>query len=165
MGSRAKLQGSLPPGVHGAPRGILKLTVNVQRTNATISPRQLHVRCTWWGDEQVPDAVSVTATGVTVLQWVIRCGSVRFGHYLSDARGLLLSFQDAETSELLGQTVLSLSEQLIEPWRSASASVELVQGALGVAEVQLSMAFGLASRNTDHSGLQVSNSINAHTYA
>lgn len=149
MSSKPRLQGSLPPGVHGAPRGVLKLTVNVQGSNAA-ERRQLALclRTTWWGDDQQQpaDPVPVASSGLTVLQWVVRCGSVRFGRYLNDAKGLLVSFHDNDASDLLGQVVISLDDKLVEPWVSSRAEVQLARG-LGTAEVQLSAAFGVASRS------------------
>lgn len=122
-------------------RGRVSLTVTV--SDAPVARlRSLCIRCVWWGQSDFAEPSPLSASGVTVLSWAVRCGAARLSRYFGDAAGLLVSFHDADSQALLGQTVVSLSGDLLEPWRSASATVDL---GMGTALLQLHVQLGVTA--------------------
>ena len=107
--------GTLPPGVRGAQRGELLLSIDELALAAPWASGACGVRIKWWGEPgdgtvllpSQPGCAPQTPTG-----YAINCGPEQLARYLADMRVLVLDVLDlaAPAPHALGHAYLHLSE-------------------------------------------------------
>ena len=107
--------GTLPPGVRGAQRGELLLSIDELALAAPWASGACGVRIKWWGEPgdgtvllpSQPGCAPQTPTG-----YAISCGPEQLARYLADMRVLVLDVLDlaAPAPHALGHAYLHLSE-------------------------------------------------------
>jgi len=142
---------SLPPGVSGAPRGHITLTIDEIIWSSDAQPVPCGVKVTWWGQENVDSIVfspvdvrnfSHGGVGSTqVVTYTVTTSENKFVAYLTDASPLNLEVLD-KTGALLGKVLVQDLARIVKLKQLDGYYPVLGHRAAVVANLHVRIVFG-----------------------